>query len=267
MLSGLQCSSSRTRVPHSQLLLYMALAPEEKIKFTEGGERAVANFEAGKAGYEARAFRGLGVFTSSPFEVSDDQDSVQMLQRSTQVGEFYRMAPPAVFNGNKLPGTYMDLLIYDEEADKLQHVTFREALYATCGIKKVDGNRFGTVSQTDYNLYEKTLAASTTPGKPANVGTKEALLEVLNGDDLDAIANLVESGVWLPVCITIARPFIEHTMMSSVLTVAGRDTGATLFGPAGKSLHPTFALSLLLRDAFVFLCSSLQTCRSRPTPP
>ena len=31
-----------------------------------------------------------------------------MLQRSSQVGEFYRMAPPAVFdNTKKLPPSYM----------------------------------------------------------------------------------------------------------------------------------------------------------------
>jgi hypothetical protein len=39
---------------------------QEKIKFMEGGERAVTNFEGGKAGLEARGFRGLGVFTSMP---------------------------------------------------------------------------------------------------------------------------------------------------------------------------------------------------------
>ena len=67
-----------------------------QIKYVEGGERAVAAFDAGVAGYEARAFRGMGVFVSTPYEVSDDADSVQMLQRSSQVGEFYRMAPPPV---------------------------------------------------------------------------------------------------------------------------------------------------------------------------
>ena len=55
----------------SQLSLYMALAPEEKIKYTEGGPQALANFEAGAAGFEARAFRGCGVVTSDPFEVAD----------------------------------------------------------------------------------------------------------------------------------------------------------------------------------------------------
>jgi len=70
----------------------MSLAPEEKItcvfsrsnqcpkhesasfadhrscvrRFQKGGPSAVANFDAGVAGFEARAFRGLGVFTSTP---------------------------------------------------------------------------------------------------------------------------------------------------------------------------------------------------------
>jgi hypothetical protein len=47
------------------------LFDREKIRFLEGGDRAVTNFESGKAGLEARGFRGLGVFTSMPFEVSD----------------------------------------------------------------------------------------------------------------------------------------------------------------------------------------------------
>ena len=113
----------------SQLLLYLAVAPEEKIKYApfraqhaascaptlrslcryiDGGERAVTRFEEGAQGYETRAFRGLGVFTSTPFEVSDDSDSCQMLQRSSQVGEFYRMSPPHVWDRTKqLPPQYM----------------------------------------------------------------------------------------------------------------------------------------------------------------
>ena len=44
----------------------MKFAWDLQIKYSEGGERAVTTFEAGKAGYEARSFRGLGVFSSSP---------------------------------------------------------------------------------------------------------------------------------------------------------------------------------------------------------
>lgn len=34
-----------------------------------------------------------------------------MLQRSSQIGEFYRMAPPAVWDSSKpLPSSYMDIM-------------------------------------------------------------------------------------------------------------------------------------------------------------
>ena len=66
-MSRYQVSPNMLIVP-PQLLLYLATAPEEKIKYTDGGERAVSNFEAGMQGYETRAFRGLGVFVSMPYE-------------------------------------------------------------------------------------------------------------------------------------------------------------------------------------------------------
>ena len=56
--------ASSARPP--QLLLYMAVAPEEKINFGTAGPAGPERFEAGVAGYEARAFRGLGVFSSTP---------------------------------------------------------------------------------------------------------------------------------------------------------------------------------------------------------
>ena len=36
--------------------------------------------------------------------------------------------------------------------------------------------------------------------------------------------------------IVLARPFIEHLMHNVIMTVSGRDTGATLFGPADMQL-------------------------------
>jgi len=44
------------------------------------------------------------------------------------------------------------------------------------------------------------------------------------------------SGEHLEVSLVIARPFIEHRMMSAVLAVAGADTGVTLFGPADMQI-------------------------------
>ena len=49
-----------------QLGLYMSLAPEQKLTYPLGGPAAQAAFDAGLQGFEARSFRGLGVFMSTP---------------------------------------------------------------------------------------------------------------------------------------------------------------------------------------------------------
>ena len=54
-----------------QLSLYMSLAPEQKLTYPLAGPAGPAAFNAGMAGFEAQTFRGLGVFTSTPYEVSD----------------------------------------------------------------------------------------------------------------------------------------------------------------------------------------------------
>jgi len=245
-MSRYQVSPNMLIVP-PQLLLYLATAPEEKIKYTEGGERAVANFEAGMAGYETRAFRGLGVFVSMPYEVSDDQDSVQMLQRSSQVGEFYRMMPPAVWNkGQVLPGQYMDVLVYDEEGDQLKHISFQQALFATGAqnegssgnllLNKLVGNTTASPNNFKDGLAVKGTDMLRKDGKKDTAAT--AKLEELHTQTLTVqlLIEAVELGIWVPICITLVRPFIEHLMMSTVCTVSGRDTGATLFGPADMQI-------------------------------
>jgi len=154
--------------------------------------------------------------SSLRYEVSDDTDSVQMLQRSTQVGEFYRMRAPAV--PPKEPTDHMyDIIIYDEEQDKHQHIRFLDALDAAIptDIKQPEGGWFGT----------KLVNGISPPGD------KAAAIEAITGTQNN------NTPVWVPMEIVIARPFIEHLMMSAVMTVSGRDTGATLFGPAGKLTH------------------------------
>ena len=98
-----------------QIALYMSLAPEEKVSYAVAGPKADATFEAGAAGFTQKAFRGCGVFTSEPFEVSDDADAVQMLTRSTQCGEFYIMSPPPTMAGTNGEGWrphMCDMIIY-----------------------------------------------------------------------------------------------------------------------------------------------------------
>ena len=260
-----------------QLLLYIAVAPDEKIKYSTGGQKAVDRFEAGVDGYVANAFRGLGVFTSVPFENQETNDNIQLLERNTQIGEFYRMSPPQAWDKTKtLPPQYMGkallaiksayshqraraarllththvrvcvcvcvcvarvyIMIYDEERDQLRHITFERALYA-CTLLAADSldEKPFTDLQTNpetTSKYAEMIAKIGVLTKAKEASDDDASLKTERKAVLDELKRLVSKGIYVPVCITIARPFIEHTMLSAVVTVAGRGTGATLFGPA-----------------------------------
>lgn len=214
-----------------------------------------------------------------------------MLQRASQVGEFYRMSPPAVWDSSqRLPPSYLDIMIYDEESDRHVHIPFKQALYATC-YGHDDGPRgdlfgLGKMSATDQakvNASMKCLKAYGGAAAEEVKYTDDKSLKQLGQEAEDAKGNaftdkelkivnevirLLDLGVWLPVEIVIARPFIEHLMLSAVVAVAGRDTGATLFGPADMCATwclnplplccPTFTLTSLV---FVFAGKSRPTRR------
>ena len=114
---------------------------------------------------------------------------------------------------------FADIIIYDEEADKHQHIKFEEALKAA-GLANAAGDALGGVIGSDATKLAKL------PAWCANIT-----------DIIDANKNGVPlTGDNAEVCLVITRPFIEHLMMSAVMTVAGRDTGATLFGPADMQI-------------------------------
>ena len=89
-------------------------------------------------------------------------------------------------------------------------------------------------------LCELSLASATFHGnKIAPYGQNMSAIVALDQNThterarvASAIEDFVAAGCWCPVEIVIARPFIEHLMMSAILTVSGRDTGAMLFGPS-----------------------------------
>lgn len=235
-----------------QLLLYLSLAPEAKLTYKEGGPNAEARFEAGVAGYEARAFRGCGVFTSEPFEVSDDSDAVQMLTRNTQVGEFYYMHPPKNVTGAWKPGM-CNMILYDEEADKHVTITWDQAMQATMVADNgsVDGTFPSTA--TPPNMSGPTAAKTTkdwydlaNAWNQLNRGIKISALasagiaadsaDPPSQDQMNAAYKALSNATNEVPYIAVTRPFIEHMMHSVILTVAGRDTGATLFGPSDMQL-------------------------------
>jgi len=244
-----------------QMSLYMALAPDEKLTYREGGPTALATFEAGAEGFTARAFRGCGVVTSDPFEVSDDMEAVQMLQRFSQVGEFYVASKPDGVDATSRAG-FMDLLIFDEEADRHVRIAFEDALMATGLVQKpqdlIDAVK-AAVDAAAKAVAETNLAASmeyrlvddskkTTKMKTTGEGTIEL------SEWLDRIKKLVKANRspsaedpkdLKDACIVIARPFIEHAMLSAVVAVSGGDTGATIFGPSDMQISANTSVKVI----------------------
>ena len=228
-----------------QMLLYMALAPEQKLTYKEGGPAAEARFEAGVAGFEARAFRGCGVVTSEPFEVSDDNESLQMLTRSSQVGEFYVMSPPQIKPKGESGEHTCDMMIFDEERDTHVRVTWEDAMKATLVM---DGD-FMTARAQGTKMQD---------GKENKSTLKDWK------DACDKWNNYNKGGEWddsldRDVRIVVARPFIEHLMHNVVMCVSGRDTGATLFGPADMQLSANTQVKSECRgtqtpDALIVTC-------------
>ena len=228
--------------------LHRACAAYEK-----GGPAAEARFEAGVAGFEARAFRGCGIMTSEPFEVSDDQDSVQMLTRNSQVGEFYVLQPPQVDpteggTANPKAKFTCDTLIYDEESDRHVRITWGQALKACCiGGGNISGTTKMSHPTTGPNGMDPDgVAVKADPeaaaGKLAAWYAKAVKIQAFN--EQRAVKDAAGKDVTVPeykdidtdIRIVIARPFIEHMMHSVIMAVSGRDTGATLFGPADMQL-------------------------------
>ena len=148
--------------------------------------------------------------------------------------------------------TSTDIMIYDEESDRHVHIDFAQAMFATGygGSEFLLGDIFQLklVSPADE---AKANAHTIAVGSPAGVMNFSALKDQPTETPeqcatvAEEITKIVKSGIWCPIEIVIARPFIEHLMLSAVVAVAGKDTGATLFGPAGvfpSSFHP-FILS------------------------
>jgi hypothetical protein len=154
-----------------------------------------------------------------------------MLTRSTQVGEFYVMSPPQMNPGNGKCMFTSDLLIYDEESDRHVRITWEDALAACC---------VGNDDENNANVIDgKTVLVNEPEGVENKASTWKQyadLVSTLNNsqDGWAAFTNTDSFGIHCR--IVVARPFIEHLMHSVILCVSGRDTGATLFGPADMQL-------------------------------
>tara|TARA_Y100000766_G_scaffold273276_1_gene274004 strand:- start:273 stop:764 length:492 start_codon:yes stop_codon:yes gene_type:complete len=125
----------------------------------------------------------------------------------------------------------MDIVIYDEEHDKHVHITLMDALLASGVNEAVED--FFDVEGLDTD-DERVMMAMQAKGGPPTATEAVTLIKNTLGmskmgkpETAKNIVAKVAAGQWLPLELVIARPFIEHLMMSAVMTVAGRDTGAT----------------------------------------
>jgi hypothetical protein len=159
-----------------------------------------------------------------------------MLQRYSQVGEYYLMQKPAsVPEGAK---NYMDILVYDEERDTHAQIPFGDALVAT-GFFKKNGDTIAIVTQPaqddpnypDVKAAFDNLGSSVSGDLTVSQWATAALALYTSAKNGVAIADGQKANAD-KVVVCLARPFIEHSMLSAILCVAGADTGATLFGPS-----------------------------------
>ena len=190
--------------------------------------------------------------------------SLRRLTRSSQIGEFYVMQPPQIQPEGANNKFTADMMIYDEESDRHVRIPWWEALAASGagelmasgsnGAKTLTGPTADN-TLTDWvreaciiaayssgmfiNVSSTGKITATTTGTATASGTLTPRTDFVFGppdigdDDKRAAAyNALNKNIR----IVVARPFIEHLMHSVILTVSGRDTGATLFGPADMQL-------------------------------
>ena len=171
-----------------------------------------------------------------------------------------------------------DMLIYDEEADRHVRIQWKEAVKA-CLVQKTSGQGEAAIGPPSGNggvLAGTTVAGGEKMGEVGQDGVNKDLTagdwkdlaqkwSVYNDEPTNENWNEANTEAGRDVRIVVARPFIEHLMHNAVLTVAGRDTGATLFGPAECATRKskTRAHCSRARSRLVPLC--LAACSSRQT--
>jgi len=240
--------------------LYVSTNASDRLKFIEGGERAITDFQGGVAGFEAKAFRGLGIFESNPFDAGENVDAMQPLNRHTQVGEWYEMCAPMIFakkegedgsKGYESLRKAMAIQIFDEVRDRLETITFaqvRKHLHMDAVFANYPGGAAAANEEDPLGLIAFSSGNLTAKSKPSQL-SKETVdaWRSLNTSaptftdyaDSGSWTNLYEqivAGKWTPFRVVLARPFIEHTMLSMVMAVSGRDTGAMLYGPSDMQI-------------------------------
>lgn len=236
--------------------LYLRMIPQENKQHHLSGDTAVQQYNAFNGGRGIAEYRGLQVYTQTHFDVGEHTQNVNMLERNTQVGEYYVMKPPDYLGADRLPPTYMNLLIFDEDQDRNVMITFEDAVLHACpwqlkldssttdpfAIRGMNKSRYQTLIEKSIELIgndAKTSVKAALESSKTYATTAQVATDVVeffdnfnyeNKNEWEKVIKLVDAGVWVPINLVIARPFIEHRMLSMIVTVAGSDTGMTVYG-------------------------------------
>lgn len=183
-----------------------------------------------------------------------------MLTRTTQVGEFYVMRAPPFCPKPGATG-FMDMFIFDEEGDRFVRIGWEEAIQASGmgalstlsaaaspGYKKIDTTDsiplYKTSAKKDVSIEYRDIANAEVDAPAGTIAAWYGHAKWLSHFNKNGIpTNPTEYGAFqeeykktaMNLFLVVCRPFIEHTMHSAIAMVGGRDTGATLFGPAGET--------------------------------
>ena len=255
--------------------LYVTTTATDRLTFIEGGERAVTEFREGVEGFTTKAYRGMGIFESNPFDAGDNVAAMQPLERQMQVGEWYQMAMPQVWDqgtDGKLPlnAASMAIKLFDEVRDTEEVITLKtiepylyvsEIFTDALGFKEngappvaeSDGyDPLGLIAFYANDDAAVTDAATASGFNKETINKWRANFASTNGntnptggfvynskDDANGWSKVIKDamdGKWVPLRFTLARPFIEHSMVSMVMAVSGQDTGAMLYGPSDMQI-------------------------------
>jgi hypothetical protein len=93
-------------------------------------------------------------------------------------------------------------------------------MIAKYGVGHDFGNAGGAAGAGNFPILDAVAGA---------IGDSFSISNRFRGKDMQKFMEIPEFRVY---CV-VTRPFIEHVMMSAIMAVSGRDTGAMLFGPSG----------------------------------
>ena len=229
------------------LLNYYYLNKPDLWEYSRSGDavgenRALANRTGDPTGVDTtRKMDGLTVVDTHLYRTTtrSQHDPVDMLTAPRQIGEFCVMTSKYITEDDYDTSTskykvgFRDIRMYDERQDRMEVMTYKEALY-NCVIWNDDGS---------YRFFEgmgyfMTSVARGTVPKFGDLANFDAIFSSKKGgaaikDEPITRENAIkyhEEGKYIPFDLLLARPYALYNCSSMIIMKAGEDTGSTYIG-------------------------------------